>query len=90
MGNLIIMITNYSRMSNGAEAQAKQTKKVNELIVLSNATLTEDEKKLRIGIYNYAKNAIADACTLTNPRKPTQEEMEKLLKACYYDTEVDF
>ena len=37
-----------------------------------------------------AKNAIADACTLTNPRKPTQEEMEKLLKACYYDTEVDF
>lgn len=37
-----------------------------------------------------AKNALADACTLTNPRKPTQEEMEKLLKACYYDTEVDF
>ena len=37
-----------------------------------------------------AKNAIGDACTLTNPRKPSQEEMEKLLKACYYDTEVDF
>ena len=55
-----LKITNYSRMSNGAEAQAKQTKKVNELIVLSNATLTEDEKKLRIGIYNYAKNAIAE------------------------------
>ncbi len=37
-----------------------------------------------------AKNAIGDACTGSNPRIPTQEEMEKLLKACYYDTEVDF
>ena len=37
-----------------------------------------------------AKNAIADACTGSNPRIPTQEEMENLLKACYYDTEVDF
>ncbi|MCD7727025.1 MAG: iron-containing alcohol dehydrogenase [Ruminococcus sp.] len=37
-----------------------------------------------------AKNAIGDACTGSNPRIPTQEEMEKLLKACYYDTEIDF
>lgn len=43
-----------------------------------------------------AKNAILDACTLTNPRplsadKPEDIElMEKLLKACYYDTDVDF
>lgn len=37
-----------------------------------------------------AKNAIADACTGSNPRQPNQEEMEKLLKCCYYDTEVDF
>lgn len=37
-----------------------------------------------------AVNAILDACTGSNPRKPTQEEMEKLLKCCYYDTEVDF
>ena len=37
-----------------------------------------------------AKNAIADACTGSNPRQPSQEEMEKLLKACYYDLEVDF
>lgn len=37
-----------------------------------------------------AKNAIGDACTGSNPRQPSQEEMEKLLKACYYDTEVDF
>jgi alcohol dehydrogenase class IV len=37
-----------------------------------------------------AENAIADACTGSNPRIPTQCEMEKLLKACYYDTDVDF
>lgn len=37
-----------------------------------------------------AENAIADACTGSNPRIPTQEEMEKLLKCCYYDLEVDF
>lgn len=37
-----------------------------------------------------AKNAIADACTGSNPRQPSQEEMEKLLKCCYYDTEVEF
>ena len=37
-----------------------------------------------------AANAILDACTGSNPRQPDQEEMEKLLKCCYYDTEVDF
>lgn len=37
-----------------------------------------------------ARNAIGDACTGSNPRQPTQEEMEKLLTCCYYDTEVDF
>lgn len=37
-----------------------------------------------------AKNAIGDACTGSNPRQPSQEEMEKLLKCCYYDTEIDF
>ncbi|MGN0823980.1 MAG: iron-containing alcohol dehydrogenase [Candidatus Coproplasma sp.] len=37
-----------------------------------------------------AKNAIKDACTGSNPRQPSQKEMEKLLMCCYYDTEVDF
>lgn len=37
-----------------------------------------------------AKNAVADACTASNPRQISVEEMEKLLKCCYYDTEVDF
>ena len=37
-----------------------------------------------------AANALKDACTGSNPRQPSPEEMEKLLKSCYYDTEVDF
>ena len=37
-----------------------------------------------------AANALTDACTGSNPRQPSQEEMVKLLKCCYYDTEVDF
>ena len=37
-----------------------------------------------------AKNAVADACTGSNPRPISVPEMEKLLKCCYYDTEVDF
>lgn len=37
-----------------------------------------------------AANAILDACTGSNPRQPSQEEMKKLLECCYYDTEVDF
>lgn len=41
-------------------------------------------------LHDIAVNAIADACTLSNPRQPTVEEMEKLLTCCYYDTEVDF
>ena len=41
-------------------------------------------------LHDIAVNAIADACTGSNPRQPSIEEMEKLLKCCYYDTEVDF
>jgi alcohol dehydrogenase class IV len=37
-----------------------------------------------------AENAIGDACTGSNPRIPTQEEMEKLFTCIYYGTEVDF
>ena len=49
-----------------------------------------DEKEFLEKLPEVAKNAIADACTGSNPRQPSQEEMEKLLKACYYDTEIYF
>ncbi len=37
-----------------------------------------------------ARNAIADACTGSNPRQPDRAETEKLLKCCCYDTKVGF
>ena len=37
-----------------------------------------------------AANAILDACTGSNPRQPSQEEMEKLLECVYNDVDVDF
>ena len=49
-----------------------------------------DEKEFLEKLPEVAKNAISDACTGSNPRQPSQEEMEKLLKCCFYDTEVDF
>jgi len=37
-----------------------------------------------------AARAVGDACTGSNPRAISPEAMEKLLKCCYYGTEVDF
>ena len=48
------------------------------------------EKVFLERLHDIAVNAVADACTGSNPRQPSVEEMENLLKCCYYDTEVDF
>ena len=48
------------------------------------------EKVFLERLHDISVNAIADACTGSNPRQPSVEEMEKPLKCCYYDTEVDF
>ena len=37
-----------------------------------------------------AELAVGDACTGSNPREITPAQMEKLLKCCFYDEEVDF
>ena len=49
-----------------------------------------DEKEFMEKLPQVATLAIGDACTGSNPRQPSQEDMEKLLKACYYDLEIDF
>ena len=49
-----------------------------------------DEKEFNEKLHDVAALAIGDACTGSNPRVPTQEEMEKLLLACYYGKEIDF
>lgn len=49
-----------------------------------------DEKEFLEKLPQIAELAVKDACTGSNPREITPEVMEKLLKCCYYDTEVDF
>ena len=49
-----------------------------------------DEKEFLEKLPAVAANALLDACTRANPRKVSQEEMEKLLKCAYYDQDVDF
>ena len=48
------------------------------------------EEEFKTKLPEIAKNAIGDACTGSNPRIPTQEEMEKLFTAIYYGEKVDF
>ena len=49
-----------------------------------------DEKEFLDKLPEVAELAVGDACTGSNPRAITPAEMEKLLKCCFYDTEVDF
>ncbi len=49
-----------------------------------------DESEFLKKLPEIASNAIDDACTGSNPRIPSQTEMEKLLQACYYDYVIDF
>lgn len=49
-----------------------------------------NEAEFKEKIAEISKNAIADACTGSNPREISQAEMEKLFTCIYYGTEVDF
>ena len=49
-----------------------------------------DEKEFLEKLPRVAELAVGDACTGSNPRAITPAVMEQLLKACYYDTSVDF
>ena len=49
-----------------------------------------DEKEFLEKLPQVAELAVGDACTGSNPRPITPAEMEKLLKCCFYDEEVDF
>ncbi|OOB78144.1 MAG: butanol dehydrogenase [Epulopiscium sp. Nuni2H_MBin001] len=48
-----------------------------------------DEQEFLDKLDDVAKNAVDDACTLSNPRSITPEQMAQLLKCCYYGTVVN-
>jgi alcohol dehydrogenase class IV len=47
------------------------------------------EKEFLEKLPRVAELAVGDACTGSNPRSITPVEMEKLLRCCFYDTEVE-
>ena len=49
-----------------------------------------DEVEFKSKVAEIAANAVGDACTGSNPRSITPEQMEKLFVCTYYGTEVDF
>ena len=49
-----------------------------------------DEKEFMDKLPEVAELAVGDACPGSNPRSINPEQMAKLLKCCFYDTEVDF
>ena len=48
------------------------------------------EKEFLEKLRSVSELAVGDACTGSNPRAITPEQMAELLKCCFYDTEVDF
>lgn len=49
-----------------------------------------DEQEFLDKLPSVAELAVGDACTGSNPRSIDPEQMARLLKCCFYDTEVDF
>lgn len=49
-----------------------------------------DEKEFLEKLPQVAELAVGDACTGSNPRTITPDVMEKLLRCCFYDEEVNF
>ena len=76
-------------------ALVEELKKMNQSLDIPNSIKEYedgiiDEKEFMEKLPKVAELAIGDACTGSNPRIPTQEEMEKLLKACYYGEDINF
>lgn len=49
-----------------------------------------EEKDFEEVLDQMSKNAFADACTLTNPRETSAEDIKKIYKAAYYGEKIDF
>lgn len=62
--------------------------KLNIPSTLKEFGINEDEFKEKVA--QISVNAVGDACTGSNPRSITPEQMEKLFTCTYYGTEVDF
>lgn len=49
-----------------------------------------DEEEFKANVKYMSKNAVIDACTVTNPRKVDEDLIEAIYKAAYYGEDVNF
>ena len=60
------------------------------LATLPRKSKVVSEEEFLAKLPEIAANAEQDACTPENPRETKAADFEKILKACYYDTDIDF
>lgn len=88
-------IASFLGLESNADALISHIKKMNKALNIPSSIQEYeggiiDEKEFLAKLPKVAELAVGDACTGSNPRAITPEEMEKLLYCCYYDTEVTF
>lgn len=79
----------------GIDDLAEEIRKLNKAVGLSENikdgknTIIEEDKFLEV-LDKMSENAFKDACTLTNPRQTSKEDIKKIYEASYYGKKVDF
>ena len=79
----------------GIDDIAEEIRKLNKAVGLSanikdgKNTIIEEKDFLEV-LDKMSENAFKDACTLTNPRQTSPEDIKKIYHAAYYGEKVDF
>ena len=79
----------------GIDDIAEEIRKLNESVGLTanikdgKNTVIEEDKFLEV-LDKMSENAFKDACTLTNPRETSPEDIKKIYEAAYYGKKIDF
>ena len=79
----------------GIDDIAEEIRKLNDAVGLTanikdgKNTVIEEDKFLEV-LDKMSENAFKDACTLTNPRETSPEDIKKIYEAAYYGKKVEF
>lgn len=79
----------------GIDDLAEEIRKLNKAVGISlnikdgQNTIIKEDEFLEV-LDTMSENAFKDACTLTNPRETSAEDIKKIYEASYYGKEIDF